>query len=79
MSEAAAAQVSSLAVQLRAGTTDAWRSCGRSVTQPFRDGERAPTGRTPVVFKAQQDGLAGPCACTTSPGRPYCDGSHNRP
>jgi CDGSH-type Zn-finger protein len=79
MSVAVAAQEGSFAVQLRAGTTDPWRGCGRSATQRFRDGERDPTSRTPVVFKAAQDGPADPCGCGTSQGRRYCDGSHDRP
>jgi CDGSH iron-sulfur domain-containing protein 3 len=78
MSEAVVAQKAPFAVELRAGKTYAWCACGRSATQPFCDGSHQQTSLTPVVFKAERDGLAYLCGCKTSQGRPYCDGSHNR-
>jgi CDGSH-type Zn-finger protein len=68
-----------VAVELRAGTIDAWCACGWSVTRPFCDGTHEQTSLTPVVFRAKPGGPAYLCGCTTSQGRAHCDGSHNRP
>jgi CDGSH iron-sulfur domain-containing protein 3 len=78
MIEAVVAQKAPFAVELRAGKTYAWCACGRSAAQPFCDGSHQQTSLTPVVFRAERDGLAYLCGCKTSRGRPYCDGSHNR-
>jgi CDGSH-type Zn-finger protein len=42
------------------------------------DGSHKETELTPVVFKAEHEGRAYPCACKTGQGRPYCSGSYDR-
>ncbi len=64
-------------VEIEAGRTYAWCSCGRSRTQPFCDGSHKGTRFLPVVVKAKaaEDVLF--CACKHTKTPPFCDGSHN--
>ncbi len=64
-------------VELVAGRTYSWCSCGRSRTQPFCDGSHKGTGFTPLAYKATaaEDVLF--CACKHTKTPPFCDGSHN--
>jgi len=65
-------------VELKAGETYAWCSCGKSANQPFCDGAHKGTSFTPKVFKAEEDKTAYMCTCkhTDNPG--MCDGSHKK-
>ena len=64
-------------VELVAGRTYTWCSCGRSRTQPFCDNSHKGTGFLPIVYKAKaaEDVLF--CACKHTKTPPFCDGSHN--
>jgi CDGSH-type Zn-finger protein len=63
-------------VELEAGKTYAWCSCGNSSKQPFCDGSHKGTDFTPTMMKAEESKTAYMCACkhTSNPG--FCDGSH---
>lgn len=63
-------------VELEAGKTYAWCSCGESTNQPFCDGAHKGGSFTPTVFKAEETKTAYMCTCkqTANPG--FCDGSH---
>ena len=63
-------------VELEAGKTYAWCSCGQSTKQPFCDGSHRGTSFTPNVFQATETKTAYLCQCkyTKNPG--FCDGSH---
>lgn len=63
-------------VELEAGKTYAWCSCGQSTNQPFCDGSHKGTEFEPKVFKAEETKTAYMCMCkhTNNPG--MCDGSH---
>jgi CDGSH-type Zn-finger protein len=63
-------------VELEAGKTYAWCSCGASAKQPFCDGSHRGTAFTPRVFQATESKTAYLCQCkhTKNPG--FCDGSH---
>lgn len=65
-----------VAVELEAGQTYAWCSCGVSSNQPFCDGSHNGTGFSPVIIKAEETRTAYLCQCkhTDNPG--FCDGSH---
>lgn len=65
-----------LPVQLEAGKTYAWCSCGKSTNQPFCDGSHKGSSFVPKVFIAEETKIAYLCNCkyTTNPG--FCDGSH---
>ena len=65
-----------LAVELEAGKTYAWCSCGESSNQPWCDGSHKPTSFVPVVFKAEETKTAYMCNCKNSATPQFCDGSH---
>jgi len=76
MSEAVVAQKEPYVVELEAGKTYAWCSCGRSSKQPFCDGSHKETSMQPHMFKAEKDGKAFLCGCKATANLPFCDGSH---
>jgi mannose-6-phosphate isomerase-like protein (cupin superfamily)/CDGSH-type Zn-finger protein len=64
-------------VNLKAGRTYFWCSCGRSAKQPFCDGSHNGTDFQPLQFKAaagNEEALLCCCKHTSTP--PYCDGAH---
>lgn len=63
-------------VELEAGKTYAWCSCGESSNQPFCDGSHKGSAFAPRVFQAEETKTAYMCQCkhTKNPG--FCDGSH---
>ncbi len=63
-------------VELTAGETYFWCSCGRSKTQPFCDGSHKGTGLAPLRYTAERSGPAFLCQCKASARRPLCDGTH---
>jgi len=63
-------------VELKAGETVWWCSCGRSKTQPFCDGSHQGTGFTPLKFTADRDDRYFFCQCKQTAHPPLCDGSH---
>ncbi len=65
-----------LQVQLEAGKTYAWCTCGESGNQPWCDGSHKGSDFAPNVFRAEESKTAYMCQCkhTGNPG--FCDGSH---
>ncbi|NQU57335.1 MAG: CDGSH iron-sulfur domain-containing protein, partial [Rhodospirillales bacterium] len=63
-------------VELQAGETYHWCSCGKSQNQPFCDGSHRGTTFTPLAFEADETGTAHLCMCKHSQNPPYCDGTH---
>src|ERR1700748_728948 len=64
-------------VNLKAGRTYFWCSCGRSANQPFCDGSHQGTDFGLLKFTApaeQQEALLCGCKHTATP--PFCDGAH---
>lgn len=76
MTDAVVAQKEPFVVDLEAGKSYAWCSCGRSAKQPFCDGSHKVTSMKPIMFKADQDGKAYLCGCKATGKRPFCDGTH---
>ena len=76
MSEPVIAGKVPLPVDVEAGKTYWWCSCGKSARQPFCDGSHKGTDFTPVRYDATQTGKAWFCACKHSAKAPLCDGSH---
>jgi thiamine pyrophosphate-dependent acetolactate synthase large subunit-like protein/nitrite reductase/ring-hydroxylating ferredoxin subunit/CDGSH-type Zn-finger protein len=66
------------AVELKAGETVWWCSCGRSKNQPFCDGSHQGTGFEPVEFTADKDDRYFMCLCKQTGKPPMCDGSHKQ-
>ena len=67
-----------LPVQLEAGKTYAWCSCGESANQPFCDGSHKVTTITPLAFTVDEPKEKMLCRCKQTANPPYCDGSHKK-
>jgi pyruvate oxidase len=78
MSKPHIADTQPMAVELKAGETVWWCSCGRSQNQPFCDGSHQGTDFEPIGFTAEKDGKVFFCLCKRSANPPLCDGSHNQ-
>jgi CDGSH-type Zn-finger protein len=64
-------------VEVQAGKSYLWCTCGRSAKQPYCDGSHAGTDKTPKLFKAERSEAVNLCGCKQTMDPPYCDGSHN--
>ncbi|WP_415404175.1 CDGSH iron-sulfur domain-containing protein [Tateyamaria sp. SN3-11] len=71
------AQKAPYPVDVEAGKTYFWCSCGQSANQPFCDGSHKETDFNPVKFTAEADKKVFFCGCKASDKAPLCDGSHN--
>ena len=76
MSEPIIAQKSPIPVQVTAGKTYYWCSCGKSATQPFCDGAHKGSEFAPTPYTAEKDGTVYFCACKHSANGALCDGAH---
>jgi CDGSH-type Zn-finger protein len=76
MSEAKIAQKSPIAVEVEAGKSYYWCSCGHSANQPFCDGAHKGSGFTPVKYEATESKKVFFCACKHSAAPVTCDGTH---
>lgn len=72
------AQKSPYALEVTAGQSYYWCSCGRSKNQPFCDGSHQSTAFTPVSFIAEKTETVYLCGCKHSANGVFCDGSHNK-
>ena len=78
MSDPVIAQTVPYAVDVQAGKSYWWCSCGKSRSQPFCDGAHAGSPFQPVEYRAEQDGTVYFCGCKHNAGGVLCDGSHSR-
>jgi len=63
-------------INVDAGKTYWWCSCGRSATQPFCDGTHKGSEFAPLKYTATEAGQVWFCACKKTASPPLCDGSH---
>lgn len=63
-------------VDVKAGQTYSWCTCGRSATQPFCDGSHEGTGYEPLDYTPDVDGPVAFCLCKRTSSPPICDGTH---
>jgi CDGSH iron-sulfur domain-containing protein 3 len=77
MFEAKIAQKGPYPVELEAGKSYFWCSCGLSANQPFCDGSHKTTDHTPVKFEATESGTAYLCGCKHTANPVFCDGTHS--
>lgn len=78
MSEPVIVQKEPFAVEVKAGKSYWWCSCGQSAKQPFCDGSHKDTDFAPIEHKAEKDSTAFFCGCKKSSKSPLCDGTHSR-
>lgn len=76
--EAIITQKAPYAVNVEAGKTYYWCSCGRSKTQPFCDGAHQETTLQPIAYLAEKSETVYFCGCKHNSGGVMCDGSHNK-
>lgn len=63
-------------VEVKAGQTYWWCSCGQSKNQPFCDGSHQGSPFLPMEWTADADRKAFFCTCKQTAKSPLCDGSH---
>ncbi len=76
MSKPRIADVRPVPVELEAGKTYYWCTCGRSKDQPFCDGSHVGSEFEPLAFTPQTDSRQFLCQCKRTEKAPLCDGSH---
>jgi CDGSH-type Zn-finger protein len=67
-----------MAVDVEAGKTYWWCSCGKSTKQPFCDGSHKGTDFTPVKYEAAAAAQVWFCGCKQTAKAPLCDGAHKK-
>ncbi len=70
------AQKAPYLVNVVAGKTYWWCSCGLSKKQPFCDGSHKTTAYEPLAYKATETTTVELCGCKQTGTKPFCDGSH---
>lgn len=78
MSSPKIAQKSPCPVDVEAGKTYYWCSCGNSANQPFCDGAHKGSEFAPTAYKAEKSGTVYFCGCKHSSKGALCDGSHSK-
>ena len=78
MSVPTIAQKGPYPVQVEAGASYYWCSCGLSKTQPFCNGSHAGTGLSPIKFEAIETKTATFVAARAAKVASFCDGSHTK-
>ncbi len=76
MTEPHIAQKSPIALDVEAGKTYYWCTCGKSAKQPLCDGSHKESSFTPLAWTAPETKTAYLCACKHTKNAPLCDGSH---
>lgn len=77
MTKATIAGRTPLPVDVKAGETYWWCSCGLSRNQPFCDGSHQGSDFAPMEWTAPSDRTAFFCTCKQTARSPLCDGSHS--
>ena len=76
MSKGTVAGRAPIGVDVEAGKTYYWCSCGKSAKQPFCDGSHKGSEFTPLAYKAEASAKVWFCACKQTNKAPLCDGTH---
>ncbi|MGR8920591.1 MAG: CDGSH iron-sulfur domain-containing protein [Gammaproteobacteria bacterium] len=78
MSDPVRAADTPFAVDVEAGKSYFWCTCGRSAKQPFCDGSHKGTDFTPLKYDAEESRKVFFCGCKATAKAPMCDGSHSK-
>ena len=78
MSTPTVASRTPFAVDVEAGRTYWWCTCGRSAKQPFCDGSHKGSAFTSLQYQPQSAGKLWFCGCKATSNPPLCDGSHKK-
>jgi len=70
------AQKAPYPVEVEAGKSYYWCSCGKSQNQPFCDGSHKGSEFSPVAFTAEKTETKYFCGCKMTANQPFCDGAH---
>ena len=70
------AQKAPYPIEVQAGRSYWWCTCGNSSKQPFCDGSHKGGPFSPMQYTAAQDGRVWFCGCKHSAKSPLCDGRH---
>ncbi|NBV32682.1 MAG: CDGSH iron-sulfur domain-containing protein [Proteobacteria bacterium] len=76
MSSPHIAQKAPFPVEVQAGKTYYWCSCGKSTNQPFCNGAHKGSEFVPIPYTAEKDGTVYFCGCKHSAKGALCDGGH---
>ena len=76
MPEPVIAQKSPIAVEVEAGKTYYWCTCGKSDKQPFCNGAHKGGDFAPLAYTASESKTAYLCGCKHTKNAPLCDGTH---
>lgn len=72
------AQKSPFRVEVEAGKSYFYCTCGQSANQPFCDGSHKETSFAPMKYEATESKPVFFCGCKHSGNAPLCDGSHSK-
>ena len=64
-------------IEVEAGKTYYWCTCGKSKNQPFCNGAHKDTSFTPMAWTAEETKTVYFSQCKHTGRAPLCDGSHN--
>lgn len=78
MSDPVIAGKAPIGVNVEAGKTYYWCTCGKSASQPFCDGSHRGGEFVPQAYTAERTGQLWFCTCKHTAGAPLCDGSHKK-
>ncbi len=70
------AATSPFPVEVEAGKSYFWCTCGRSASQPFCDGSHKDTSLVPMKYEATESKTLFFCGCKATSNSPLCDGTH---
>lgn len=72
------AQKAPYPIEVEAGKTYFWCTCGQSSKQPFCDGSHKETSFEPMKYTAEESKRLFFCGCKATGNQPLCDGAHSK-